>query len=374
MKKTRLYMVLMTAILTVMLEGCAFGGADDSKKSSASSGKDVEIGSEDDKVAFRPVDCGIQAQETYEYPFLGMTAKLSDDMLAKMDSRDVYVSTQEDYTEDMEIKTAMLRFFATTQEQKEESVMSIDIISWEEGLEKLGVLGVYRKEEAALLDAMTGCDIHKKLGESEDGTYEYYLSTNSAGKQELISELEKTKVTIQTMRSFEADYTYNAFSEGKDDDVASVGTFKTEDVFGKTYTEQMFADYDLTLVNVFATWCSPCVEEIPELEKLRETFVKKGIRFQVVGVVLDTKTTSGLDEGALERAQALYKKSGVNFPFLIPDDGKMNNRLKGIESVPESFFVDKNGRIVSDPYIGARSLAQWKKIVEQELKELKEDK
>lgn len=45
----------------------------------------------------------------------------------------------------------------------------------------------------------------------------------------------------------------------------------------------------------------------------------------------------------------------------------MNGRLTGIESIPESFFVDGSGNIVSEPYIGARTLAQWREIVEAEL-------
>ena len=53
-------------------------------------------------------------------------------------------------------------------------------------------------------------------------------------------------------------------------DSTNVGKFETKGVDGKDYTEKVFSDYDLTLVNVFTTWCSPCVNEIPELEKLYE--------------------------------------------------------------------------------------------------------
>lgn len=69
-------------------------------------------------------------------------------------------------------------------------------------------------------------------------------------------------------------------------DSTNVGKFETKGVDGKDYTEKVFSDYDLTLVNVFTTWCSPCVNEIPELEKLYEEMKEKGVG--VVGVVLDT--------------------------------------------------------------------------------------
>ena len=70
-------------------------------------------------------------------------------------------------------------------------------------------------------------------------------------------------------------------------DSTNVGKFETKGVDGKDYTEKVFSDYDLTLVNVFTTWCSPCVNEIPELGKNSMKRQKeKGVG--VVGVVLDT--------------------------------------------------------------------------------------
>ena len=72
----------------------------------------------------------------------------------------------------------------------------------------------------------------------------------------------------------------------------------------------------------------------------------------------------------MEQAKILYERSKAQFPFLIPDDGNMNDRLTGIESFPESFFVDKDGNVVSEPYIGANTQEDWAKIVEKELADL----
>ena len=51
----------------------------------------------------------------------------------------------------------------------------------------------------------------------------------------------------------------------------------------------------------------------------------------------------------------------------------MNDRLSGIQAYPETFFVNKDGEIVGESYVGARDLDAWKEIVENELKALKED-
>lgn len=295
-----------------------------------------------------------------------MNVKLSEEMLGKMDQRDVFVYTQEDYAGENEISYGFLRFSAVSPEQKEEEVMSLDILSWEGALERIGVIGVYQKDQVSQLDTLTECDSHKLLGTSEDGIYEYYLSTNSKGNQELMGELEKSEVTIFSMHELDMSLGYSAFSTDRIDGVENIGTFTTTDVNGNTYTQELFQEYDLTLVNVFATWCSPCVEEMPELEALRKEYQEKGVNLGVVAVVLDARTAKGIDQNAVGLAQTLAKRSGAGFPFLIPDEGNMNGRLTGIESIPESFFVDKNGNIVSDPYIGANSQKGWSEVVEKE--------
>lgn len=324
-----------------------------------------------DMVAFRPVDCGMMAMDLYDFPFLGMQAKLSENMLAKMNDRDVFVFSQEDYASENVIAYALMRFSAPTQAQKEEEVMSVDIFEWEGVLERIGAIGVYQKDSVAQLDELTDCDVHHKIGESEDGAYEYYISTNSQGNPELIAELEKTEITLTEMHDIDFSAGYNAFSADRLENVNGVGNFETVDIFGNTYNQDYFKDYDLTLVNIFATWCSPCVQEIPELENLRAFYAEKGVKLGVMAIVMDAKTAYGIDEGAVERAQVLYERSGAQFPFIIPDDSDLNGRLIGVEAYPETFFVDSDGNIVSDPYVGANSQEGWSKVVDAELAELK---
>lgn len=147
----------------------------------------------------------------------------------------------------------------------------------------------------------------------------------------------------------------------------SLGSFDMKDISGKTYTQEMFADYELTMVNVFATWCGPCIQEIPDLEKLSQKMSGRSV--QVVGIVLDAiDSTDSLDQEAVEKAKALAEYTGAAYPFLIPDAGYLNGRLAGIDAVPETFFVDSKGRIVGETYSGSRSLEEWEEIVERELK------
>lgn len=369
MNYKRLFAVLLAVVLALgTFAGCS-GSVEDTASSSQSPTDSMEA-EENEILSFRPVDCGIQSQDVYEYPFIGLRMTLTAAMREKIDSREVFLFTQEDYLSANAVSYAILRFSAPTQEQRIEEGMSVDILSWEDSLPKIGAIGIYHDSVLDQMDALTGCTSHKKIGETPDGLYAYYLSTSENGDEDLLQELYATEMTITEMHPLDLENGYSAFAEDRVYGLASVGSFTTTDVQGNTVTQDIFAEYNLTLVNIFATWCSPCVQEMPELEKLRQEYADRGIRLGVIAVVLDAKTASGIDADTVALANRLRERSGAQFPFLIPDETDMNGRLTGIQSVPESFFVDSQGNIVSDSYIGARSQADWAKIVEQELSEL----
>lgn len=159
-------------------------------------------------------------------------------------------------------------------------------------------------------------------------------------------------------------------SESQEEKTAdTVGTFNTTDILGTAYTEKIFEDSELTMVNVFTTWCTPCVEELPELEKLYQAMKGKGVK--VVGIVMDTVNENGKqDQEIIEKAKVLKERTGVTYPLLIPDAANLNGRLSGINSYPETFFVDKDGNIVGESYNGSGGMEDWKEVVENELANL----
>lgn len=163
------------------------------------------------------------------------------------------------------------------------------------------------------------------------------------------------------------------FAEEKKSDANTVGTFETTDIEGKEYTEKIFEDYDLTMVNVFATWCTPCIQELPELQKLYEEVEEKGVN--IVGIVLDAVDEKGspVEEGQ-EKAKILKERAEITYPLLVPDSGYLNGHLEDVDSVPETFFVDKDGNIVGETYVGSNNLDGWKEVVEKELENLKGEK
>ena len=321
---------------------------------------------------FKPSETTVPAQDSYEYPFLGLTMKLPEELLKQIKAQTIAMISNEGWNENGDvIKYAYLSWSEMTEEQKEEEVDKLGTAyeDWCNSLGKIGVIGVYDKDSQKKLDEITGCTEHKEIGSSSDGKYKYYLSTNKDAEESLKKEVEEIDVTLTEMTPPQQ---LSAFDQPQDtssnaENSTTVGKFETKGIDGKDYTEKVFSDYDLTLVNVFTTWCSPCVNEIPELEKLYEEMKEKGVG--VVGVVLDTVGDDGKqDEETVKKAGVLQDKTKASYPFLIPDSTMMNGRLNGISAFPETFFVDKDGNIVGETYTGSHTLDEWKEIVEKELK------
>ena len=317
-------------------------------------------------------EMGMSSEETLDFPFMGLSAELPDELKKQMDSADVVLLTGEDWTDDFDnIKYAHLFWSKLTDEQKEEEVnmLGTGYKDWLASIERIGALGVYSTDVIDDLDTITGCDNHEELGTSSDGKFKYYLSTNSEAEKDLTDEIENIKTTLGEMTPFNGQ---SAFEQPQTatSDADNVGTFETTDIDGNTYTEKVFSDYDLTLVNAFTTWCSPCVNEMPELEELYQEMKDQGVG--VVGMVLDSVSEDGTpDDSIIQKAQLLKEKTDVTYPLLIPDKGFLNGRISGLQSFPESFFVDKDGNIVGDPIMGSNTFDGWKEAVEKQLAALK---
>ena len=303
--------------------------------------------------------------------------KLTEELKKQIENSDMLMITEEEWNDDMTgFKYAFFHWNKLTEEQKNEDVnlLGTGYEDWLKSIERVGTLGVYSKDVIDDLDSITGCNEHKELGTSEDGNYKYYLSINKDAESDLTDEIEKIETTITEMTAFDPSKSvFDMPAENANPDAGNVGAFETTDIDGNAYTEKVFSDYDLTLVNCFTTWCSPCVNEMPDLDKLYQEMKEKGVG--VVGMVIDSVGEDGTtDEDTVKKAQILKEKTGVTYPLLIPDAGNMNGRISGLSSFPESFFVDKDGNIVGDPIMGSKNLEDWKTAVEDALEKINSGK
>lgn len=355
-------LLLAGALCLTLLGGCASGGqAETPDGSNADNTKQPRT--------ILGTDLGIKSDTELNFPYLGLAVEVPESLGQRMDSGEVMCQASESVSDDG-IDYAFL-WWDVVPAEKRDAEFSLDdagqraMDDWFMSLERVGTIGVFRTELTGQLDTLTGGAAHTKLGESADGAYQYYLSLREGADESVAEELRQTaldSVTITDMAPFNGE---SAFDMPRAE-VSSLGAFTTWNIAGETVTQDIFRGHQLTLVNLFATWCSPCVQEIPELEELSRSMADKGV--QVIGVVLDTVNEDGdPDEEAIEKARVLQERTGASYPFLMPDKTAMNGRLVGITAVPETFFVDENGNIVGKTYVGARDLAAWTEIVETEL-------
>ena len=318
----------------------------------------------------KPADYAWQVKDTYEFPYMGAKITLPKTLQEMMTKKDVIMLDDQSLGEKNEIKYAMLTFSALTEEDKNKEIpkMGDDYPKWLEAIKRAGTLGIYDKSmDEAAISKVTKLDTHMKLGESKDGKYNYYLSTAKDVDPAVQEALKGVKLeTMDRTPMAENGYVFQEKEMKQTSDAKSIAPFKTQDIDGKAFTDADLAKNKLTMVNVFATWCTACIQEIPDLEKLNAEMKDKGVG--VVGVVMDTHEDGKDIPDALDKAKAIQKKLKTTYPFLKPDDQLMKGRLQGIQALPETFFVDSKGNIVGDSYSGAKSLDEWKAIVEKELK------
>lgn len=91
----------------------------------------------------------------------------------------------------------------------------------------------------------------------------------------------------------------------------------------------------VVFLNIWATWCPPCVQEMPSMEKLYQQL--KGEDFEILAVSIDKKGT--------EAVLPFMKKHNLSFTALIDSKESMKYKYQ-TTGVPETFIIDKNGIIV----------------------------
>ena len=138
----------------------------------------------------------------------------------------------------------------------------------------------------------------------------------------------------------------------------------SEDLDGNPVDNTVYEANNLTLVNVWATWCGPCVKEIPDLQKIHE----EDNGFGVVGILYDAfdSKSDQRSQEAMDLAREILEKTGARYPMVIPNSDLIENNFQGAASLfPMSFIVDCQGRIVKGPLGGAHSYEEWLQILNE---------
>lgn len=99
------------------------------------------------------------------------------------------------------------------------------------------------------------------------------------------------------------------------------GTFRLSDYRG-----------EVVVLNFWATWCSPCRQEIPDFVKMQRELGDDGVQF--VGVALDRE--------GFEAVRPFAEEMGINYPIVM-DDGRLARQYGGVPTVPTTFVIGPDG-------------------------------
>ena len=159
-----------------------------------------------------------------------------------------------------------------------------------------------------------------------------------------------------------------ALAHAEEDPPRLIGEFSTVDIYGNEFDQSLIASAPLTFVNIWGTFCPPCIDEMPALGKLAEEFAG---RVQFLGIVGDVNYGYGVDEDLVDLAVEIAEQTGaISYTHLVPSDQLLEAPLSAIEAYPTSFFVDSEGRQFSIGYVGSRDEDSWREIIQAAINEM----
>ncbi len=231
-----------------------------------------------------------------------------------------------------------------------------DVDTLDEAIEKM----------ISVTEKITGEEMSKEEKESTSKMKEIHREN---GYMWIAYRNDKAEVSEECREEYEAFY--NAFDEivekymkfyppdvWEGTEEGSNISFETEDLEGNPVkSDTLFSNNKVTMINIWSTTCGPCIQEMPELEKLNKEFAKKG--GAIIGAVVDVPVGNNM---YLQEAKDIVKDTGVTYTNIRAWDDF--DSMFATIGTPTTYFVDSQGNIIGDPIVGA-SLNMYKTKMEE---------
>ncbi len=142
-------------------------------------------------------------------------------------------------------------------------------------------------------------------------------------------------------------------------------TFTATTVDGEEMTSEILAESKLTMLNIWATYCNPCLEEMPYLGEIAAEY--DSADFQLVGILSDVSETSS--QADMDYAKELIEQTQANYPHLLLGQDLYSTLVGGVNAVPTTFFVKQDGEVLGY-FVGAADKETWKELIDELLAEV----
>lgn len=127
--------------------------------------------------------------------------------------------------------------------------------------------------------------------------------------------------------------------------------FEAEDYNGQKVTADIFRDYEVTMVNIFTTWCGYCIREMPDIEKLYKDLPEGS---NIVAICADAYD-------APDDLKDIVDHLGLDFTIIKMDIEDLLE-IYGVLGYPTTVFVDRTGKTIAS-VSGAKTYAMYKNAI-----------
>lgn len=163
----------------------------------------------------------------------------------------------------------------------------------------------------------------------------------------------------------EAEEAQGKSEEPEEEPNVYVISFEANTIDGEAWNSDRIETSKLTMVNVWATYCNPCLSEMPDLGELAAEYDASD--FQLIGIVSDVM--EGDTEDNIAYAKALIEETKATYPHLLLNESLYINLVGVVDAVPMTFFFNENRELLG--YVtGANSKEVWKDLIDRLLAEM----
>ena len=216
--------------------------------------------------------------------------------------------------------------------------------------ESADILGLWRYEEGAegieeSFEIWKGLysDV-EEIAEIDNNKYYFGYNKNLDLKNIEKSQAEDINLVISQIDEIKKNICiFTPESKNFTKTISALKDFEVNTLNGETITQDIFSNYDITMINIWATWCTPCIAELPEIAEL---YKDKPENVNIISICTDAI-------GNEDFAKEILSESNAEFMTLIPSEELERDFLSNITSIPYTLFVNSKGEVVGEPQIGA---------------------
>ncbi|MGL5695334.1 MAG: TlpA disulfide reductase family protein [Peptostreptococcaceae bacterium] len=136
--------------------------------------------------------------------------------------------------------------------------------------------------------------------------------------------------------------------------------FSSKTIFNEDIDSSIFSQNKFTMVNIWGTYCSSCVRELPDLQEICDEFKSYGVG--ILGIVSDLKMDS-YKEKDLKKAISIIEENHIRYPNIFADSLFVEYATGKLFTIPTTVFVDSSGNVIGKIIESACSKEEYIDII-----------